>query len=119
MKTLISKKLSFPRILGVIHTGTAVFVSFVLTLPNSIGMNYQREPSLAQSSNPRKFPFLDVKSNTIKVNQEDIDMAIRKCIEMDNSFNYGDSLTTSIEMTPASKHVFQAICESIPSPESH
>ena len=111
---LILKKPASSRILIIILTVTASFISFVLTSPNLIGMNNQRESSLAQSTNPKRFPFSDVKSNTIKVSQEDIDMAIMKCIEMDKNFNYVDSLAASIKMTPASKHVFQAICDRPP-----
>ena len=39
-------------------------------------------------------------------------MAIMKCIEMDENFNYENPASAAIEMTPASKHVFQSICDS-------
>ena len=66
---------------------------------------------LAQSLNSSRFPFSGVRFNTIKVTQEDIDMAIIKCIEMDEGFNHENSASAAIEMTPASKHVFQSICD--------
>ena len=67
---------------------------------------------LAQSSKPSRFPFSGVKFNAIKITQEDIDMAIMKCIEMDENFNYENPASAAVEMTPASKHVFQSICDS-------
>ena len=65
---------------------------------------------LVQSTNPSRFPFSGVKFNAIKITQEDIDAAIMKCIEMDKNFNYENPSSAAIEMTPASKHVFQSIC---------
>ena len=39
-------------------------------------------------------------------------MVIMKCIEMDENFNYENPASAAVEMTPASKHVFQSICDS-------
>ena len=77
-----------------------------------VGTKNQNQLLLAQSSKPSRFPFSGVKFNTIKITQEDIDMAIMKCIEMDENFNYENPASAAIEMTPASKHVFQSICDS-------
>ena len=77
-----------------------------------VGTKNQNQLLLAQSSKPSRFPFSGVKFNTIKITQEDIDMAIMKCIEMDENFNYENPASTAVEMTPASKHVFQSICDS-------
>ena len=77
-----------------------------------VGTKNQGQLLLAQSSTPSRFPFSGVKFNAIKITQEDIDMAIMKCIEMDENFNYENPASAAIEMTPASKHVFQSICDS-------
>ena len=77
-----------------------------------VGTKNQNQLLLAQSSNPGRFPFSGFKFNAIKITQEDIDMAIMKCIEMDENFNYENPASAAIEMTPASKHVFQSICDS-------
>ena len=77
-----------------------------------VGTKNQDQLLLVQSTKPSRFPFSGVKSNIIKVTQEDIDMAIMKCIEMDENFNYENPASAVIEMTPASKHVFQSICDS-------
>ena len=77
-----------------------------------VGTKNQNQLLLAQSSKPSRFPFSGVRFNTIKITQEDIDMAIMKCIEMDENFNYENPASAAIEMTPASKHVFQSICDS-------
>ena len=77
-----------------------------------VGTKNQNQFLLAQSSKPSRFPFSGFKFNAIKITQEDIDMAIMKCIEMDESFNYENPASAAIEMTPASKHVFQSICDS-------
>ena len=77
-----------------------------------VGTKNQNQLLLAQSSKPSRFPFSGVKFNTIKITQEDIDMAIMKCIEMDENFNYENPVSAAIELTPASKHVFQSICDS-------
>ena len=77
-----------------------------------VGKKNQNQLLLAQSSKPSRFPFSGFKFNAIKVTQEDIDMAIMKCIEMDENFNYENPASAVIEMTPASKHVFQSICDS-------
>ena len=77
-----------------------------------VGAKNQNQLLLAQSSNPGRFPFSGFKFNAIKITQEDIDMAIMKCIEMDENFNYENPASSAIEMTPASKHVFQSICDS-------
>ena len=77
-----------------------------------VGTKNQNQLLLAQSSKPSRFPFSGVKFNAIKITQEDIDMAIMKCIEMDENFNYENPASAVIEMTPASKHVFQSICDS-------
>ena len=77
-----------------------------------VGTKNQNQLLLAQSSKPSRFPFSGVKFNAIKITQEDIDMAIMKCIEMDENFNYENPASAAIEMTPASKHVFQSICDS-------
>ena len=77
-----------------------------------VGRKNQDQLLLAQSSKPSSFPFSGVKFNAIKITQEDIDMAIMKCIEMDENFNYENPASAAIEMTPASKHVFQSICDS-------
>ena len=104
-------------------------VSLVLALmtlwpsPNALGRsNYKHfqhvgkknrgQLLLVQSSSLGRFPFSGVKSNKIKVTQEDIDTAIMKCIEMDENFNYENTASAAIEMTPASKHVLQIICDS-------
>ena len=100
-------------------------VSLVLALmtlwtsSNALGRsNYQqlhvgtKNQILAQSSKPSRFPFSGFKFNAIKITQEDIDMAIMKCIEMDENFNYENPASAAVEMTPASKHVFQSICDS-------
>ena len=76
-----------------------------------VGTKNQDQLLLAQSSKPSRFPFSGVKFNAIKITQEDIDMAIMKCIEMDENFNYENPASAVIEMTPASKHVFQSICD--------
>ena len=80
--------------------------------PQYVGTKNQNQLLLAQSSKPSRFPFSGVKFNAIKITQEDIDMAIMKCIEMDENFNYENPASSAIEMTPASKHVFQSICDS-------
>ena len=80
--------------------------------PQYIGMKKQDQLLIVQSSNPGRFPFSGFKFNAIKITQEDIDMAIMKCIEMDENFNYENPASAAIEMTPASKHVFQSICDS-------
>ena len=77
-----------------------------------VGTKNQDQLLLAQLSKPSRFPFSGVKFNAIKITQEDIDMAIMKCIEMDENFNYENPASAAIEMTPASKHVFQSICDS-------
>ena len=77
-----------------------------------VGKKNQNQLLLAQSSKPSRFPFSGFKFNAIKITQEDIDMAIMKCIEMDENFNYENPASAVIEMTPASKHVFQSICDS-------
>ena len=77
-----------------------------------VGTKNQNQLLLAQSSNPGRFPFSGFKFNAIKITQEDIDMAIMKCIEMDEDFNYENPASAAVEMTPASKHVFQSICDS-------
>ena len=77
-----------------------------------VGTKNQNQLLLAQSSKPSSFPFSGVKFNTIKITQEDIDMAIMKCIEMDENFSYENLAINATEMTPASKHVFQSICDS-------
>ena len=77
-----------------------------------VGTKNQNQLLLAQSSKPSRFPFSGVKFNAIKITQEDIDMAIMKCIEMDENFNYENPASAAVEMTPASKHVFQSICDS-------
>ena len=77
-----------------------------------VGTKNQNQLLLAQSSKPSRFPFSGFKFNAIKITQEDIDMAIMKCIEMDENFNYENPASAAIEMTPASKHVFQSICDS-------
>ena len=77
-----------------------------------VGTKNQDQLLLAQSSKPSSFPFSGVKFNAIKITQEDIDMAIMKCIEMDENFNYENPASAAVEMTPASKHVFQSICDS-------
>ena len=77
----------------------------------NVGTKNQDQLLLVQSTKPSRFPFSGVKSNTIKVTQEDIDMAIMKCIEMDEDFNYENPASAAFEMTPASKHVFQSICD--------
>ena len=77
-----------------------------------VGTKNQNQLLLAQSSKPSRFPFSGVKFNAIKITQEDIDMAIMKCIEMDENFNYENPASAAAEMTPASKHVFQSICDS-------
>ena len=77
-----------------------------------VGTKNQNQLLLAQSSNPGRFPFSGFKFNAIKITQEDIDMAIMKCIEMDENFNHENPASAAIEMTPASKHVFQSICDS-------
>ena len=77
-----------------------------------VGTKNQDQLLLVQSSKPSRFPFSGVKFNAIKITQEDIDMAIMKCIEMDENFNYENPASAVIEMTPASKHVFQSICDS-------
>ena len=78
----------------------------------NVGTKNQDQLLLVQSTKPSRFPFSGVKSTTIKVTQEDIDMAIMKCIEMDENFNYENPASAAAEMTPASKHVFQSICDS-------
>ena len=80
--------------------------------PQYVGTKSQDQLLLVQSSKPSRFPFSGVKFNAIKITQEDIDMAIMKCIEMDENFNYENPASAAIEMTPASKHVFQSICDS-------
>ena len=80
--------------------------------PQYVGTKNQDNLLLAQSSKPSRFPFSGVKFNAIKITQEDIDMAIMKCIEMDENFNYENPASAAVEMTPASKHVFQSICDS-------
>ena len=82
-----------------------------------VGTKNQDQLLLAQSSKPSRFPFSGVKSNAIKVIQEDIDMAIMKCIQMDKNFSYENPAIATIDMTPASKHVFQSICDSSITPE--
>ena len=77
-----------------------------------VGTKNQNQLFLVQSSKPSRFPFSEFKFNAIKITQEDIDMAIMKCIEMDENFNYENPASAVIEMTPASKHVFQSICDS-------
>ena len=77
-----------------------------------VGTKNQDQLLLAQTSKSSRFPFSGVKFNAIKITQEDIDMAIMKCIEMDENFNYENPASAVIEMTPASKHVFQSICDS-------
>ena len=77
-----------------------------------VGMENQDQLLLVQSTKPSRFPFSGFKFNAIKITQEDIDMAIMKCIEMDENFNYENPVSAVIEMTPASKHVFQSICDS-------
>ena len=77
-----------------------------------VGTKNQDQLLLVQSSRPSRFPFSGVKFNAIKITQEDIDMAIIKCIEMDEIFSYENPASAAIEMTPASKHVFQSICDS-------
>ena len=77
-----------------------------------VGTKNQNQLLLAQSSKPSRFPFSGVKFNAIKITQEDIDMAIIKCIEMDENFNYENPASAAVDMTPASKHVFQSICDS-------
>ena len=67
---------------------------------------------LVQSSRPSRLPFSGFKFNAIRITQDDIDMAIMKCIEMDENFNHENPASAAIEMTPASKHVFQSICDS-------
>ena len=76
------------------------------------GTKNQDQLLLVQSSKPSRFPFSGVKFNAIKITQEDIDMAIIKCIEMDEILSYENPASAAIEMTPASKHVFQSICDS-------
>ena len=76
-----------------------------------VGTKNQDQLLLVQSTKPSRFPFSGVKFNAIKITQEDIDMAIMKCIEMDENFNY-ENPASAAEMTPASKHVFQSICDS-------
>ena len=78
----------------------------------NVGTKNQDQLLLVQSTKPSRFPFSGVKFNAIKITQEDIDMAIMKCIEMDENFNYENPASAAIEMTPASKHVFQSICDS-------
>ena len=39
-------------------------------------------------------------------------MAIMKCIDIDEDFDYENLASAAIDMTPASKHVFQSICDS-------
>ena len=78
----------------------------------NVGTKNQGQLLLAQSSTPSRFPFSGFKFNAIKITQEDIDMAIMKCIEMDENFNYENPASAAVEMTPASKHVFQSICDS-------
>ena len=80
--------------------------------PQYVGTKNQDNLLLAQSSKPSRFPFSGVKFNAIKITQEDIDMAIMKCIETDENFNYKNPASATVEMTPASKHVFQSICDS-------
>ena len=77
-----------------------------------VGTKNQDQLLLVQSTKPSRFPFSGFKFNAIKITQEDIDMAIMKCIEMDENFNYENPASAVIEMTPASKHVFQSICDS-------
>ena len=77
-----------------------------------VGTKNQDQLLLVQSTKPSRFPFSGFKFNAIKITQEDIDMAIMKCIEMDENFNYENPASADIEMTPASKHVFQSICDS-------
>ena len=77
-----------------------------------VGAKNQDQLLLVQSSNPSRFPFSGFKFNVIKITQEDIDMAIMKCIEMDEDFNYENPASAAIDMTPASRHVFQSICDS-------
>ena len=92
--------------------GTAVITSCVFLPPNLIGTKNQDGLLLSQSSNTSRFPFSGLKFNTIKVTQKDIDMAIMKCIEMDQNFSHEHFFSSDIEMTPASKHVLQSICDS-------
>ena len=80
--------------------------------PLNVGTKNQDQLLLVQSTKPSRFPFSGVKFNAIKITQEDIDMAIMKCIEMDENFNYENPASAAVEMTPASKHVFQSICDS-------
>ena len=46
-----------------------------------VGTKNQDQLLLVQSSNPSRFPFSGFKFNVIEITQEDIDMAIMKCIE--------------------------------------
>ena len=78
----------------------------------NVGTKNQDHLLLVQSTKPSRFPFSGFKFNAIKITQEDIDMAIMKCIEMDENFNYENPASAAIEMTPASKYVFQSICDS-------
>ena len=78
----------------------------------NVGTKNQDQLLLVQSTKPSRFLFSGFKFNAIKITQEDIDMAIMKCIEMDENFNYENPASAAIEMTPASKHVFQSICDS-------
>ena len=78
----------------------------------NVGTKNQDQFLLVQSTKTSRFPFSGFKFNAIKITQEDIDMAIMKCIEMDENFNYENPASAAIEMTPASKHVFQSICDS-------
>ena len=77
-----------------------------------VGAKNKDQLLLVQSSRSSRFPFSGFNVNAIKITQEDIDMAIMKCIEMDENFNYENPASAAIEMTPASKHVFQSICDS-------
>ena len=78
----------------------------------NVGTKNQDQLLLVQSTKPSRFPFSGFKFNAIKITQDDIDMAIMKCIEMDENFNYENPASAAVEMTPASKHVFQSICDS-------